>query len=93
MKIIMIEEDTLKAIIDRFNSFASKVDFLFSHTNNRVLKKWLDSQEVCQILNVSKRTLQSYRNKRIIPYSQIGNKIYYKQEDIEDIIDKQKLKL
>ena len=27
------------------------------------LKKWLDNQEVCDILGISKRTLQEYRAK------------------------------
>lgn len=33
MKIFMIEENTLKAIFDRFKSFTSKVDYLFSQLN------------------------------------------------------------
>lgn len=51
------------------------------------LKKWLSSEEVCHILLISKRTLQSYRDHGILPYAQIGRKIYYKVSDIDDYMD------
>lgn len=44
---------------------------------------WLDIQEVCMLLKISKRTLQSYRDKRILPFSQISGKIYFKASDIQ----------
>ena len=37
-------------------------------------------------LNISPRTLQYYRNKGIIPYSFIGNKIYYEATTIASIL-------
>ena len=48
--------------------------------------KRLDSQEVCLLLGLSKRTLQYYRSSGRLAYSQIGSKIYYKSSDIERII-------
>lgn len=50
---------------------------------NSLTEQWLDNQDVCLILKVSTRTLQNYRDKGILPFSQIGNKIYYKSSDIE----------
>ncbi len=43
---------------------------------------WLDNQATCQFLKISKRTLQSYRNQRVLPYSRIRGKIYYRLSDI-----------
>ena len=43
----------------------------------------MDSQEVCQLLNITKRTLQSYRNKGIIAFSSVGGKFYYRPKDID----------
>jgi len=51
------------------------------------LKKWLSSEEVCHILSISKRTLQSYRDRGVLPYAQVGRKIYYKASDIDDYLD------
>ena len=50
------------------------------------LKDWLDNQDVCQFLNISKRTLQYYRDKNILSFSKIGNKIYYKRVDVEKLL-------
>jgi excisionase family DNA binding protein len=49
-------------------------------------KKGLSSDDVCNLLQVSKRTLQNYRDRGIIPFSQIGRKIYYKASDIEEYL-------
>ena len=45
--------------------------------------KWLDNCETCRLLNVSARTMQTYRDTGKLPYSQINNKIYYKASDVE----------
>jgi len=44
---------------------------------------WLDIQEVCMLLKISKRTLQYYRDRKILPFSQISGKIYFKASDIQ----------
>jgi excisionase family DNA binding protein len=55
-------------------------------------KKWLSSEEVCHLLMISKRTLQSYRDREILPFAQIGRKIYYKASDIDDYLDRHYIK-
>lgn len=47
---------------------------------------WLSPEEVCQLLMISKRTLQNYRDQRTLPFAQIGRKIYFKSSDIEDYL-------
>ncbi|WP_278602538.1 helix-turn-helix domain-containing protein [Alistipes indistinctus] len=42
----------------------------------------MDSQDVCQALGITKRTLQSYREKGIVPYSNVGGKFFYRENDI-----------
>ena len=49
---------------------------------------FFDSQEFLQIMNISKRTAQSWRDSGIIGYSQIGYKIYYRLSDILDLLNK-----
>jgi len=50
--------------------------------------RWLDISDVCQLLHVSKRTLQSYRDNGILPFSQIAGKIYFKATDIQKHLEK-----
>ena len=47
----------------------------------------LHNGDVCRILNISKRTLQHYRDTSV-PFIQIGHKCYYKREDVEALLKK-----
>lgn len=47
---------------------------------------YLTGREVCERLFVSPRTLQDYRDKGIIPYSQIAGKILYRLSDISRLL-------
>ena len=38
---------------------------------------WLHNGDVCRLLNISKRTLQHYRDTGVLPFAQIGHKCYY----------------
>jgi len=55
--------------------------------NENLTEKWLSGDQVCRLLRISKRTLQHYRTNGILPFSQIGRKIYYKASDIDDYLD------
>lgn len=46
----------------------------------------LDTQDLCLLLNLSKRTLRRYRATGILPYFQIGGKPFYYESDIEEFI-------
>jgi hypothetical protein len=86
MKIINIEESVFEKMMERFNSFARKVDAICIKSRDKSMSEWLDNQDVCMILNISKRSLQTYRNNGTIPYTQMGYKMYYKPEDIQRIM-------
>ena len=50
------------------------------------LSHWLDNQDVMHLLHISPRTLQTLRSNGILPFSRIGNKLYYKRSDIQRIL-------
>ena len=49
---------------------------------------WLDHQDVCLKLKISKRTLQTLRDNGTLAYTKIGNRTYYLPEDVERIVTK-----
>ena len=49
-------------------------------------ERFLTDKELCAKLQLSRRTLQDYRNNGIIPYIQLGGKILYRESDIEKIL-------
>lgn len=57
------------------------------NNNENLTEKWLSGDQVCHLLRISKRTLQAYRSRGIIPYSQVSRKIYYKVSDIDEYLD------
>lgn len=48
---------------------------------------FLDNQEFIQLMNISKRTAQTWRDTSIISFSQIGSKIYYRMSDVQNLLD------
>ncbi len=86
MEFITIDARLYEAMICRFDSFTRKVETLCEKYRDKGLKKWLDNQDVCMILGISKRTLQTYRDKGLIPYSIIKHKVFYRPEDVEKVL-------
>ena len=50
------------------------------------LEDWIDAQDVMHYLHISPRTLQTLRSNGILPFSRIGNKLYYRKQDIQKIL-------
>ena len=86
MEVISIERSTYEELLTSFNSFVSHMKAMAGRGTDKRLGEWLDNQDVCQILNISPRTLQTLRQNGTLAYSQIEHKIYYKPEDVERII-------
>lgn len=51
-----------------------------------VKKDWLSTEEVMEMINVSRRTVQNYRDDGKISYTQDGRKILYPRESIEKFL-------
>ena len=69
-----------------FSPFADRLDTLCRLYGDMEEKKWLDNQEVCLLLKVSPRTLQTLRDNGTLAYKQICHKTYNKPGDVESII-------
>ena len=48
---------------------------------------WIDGQDVMQSLHISKRNLQSLRDNKILPFSRINGKFYYKVADLDKLLE------
>jgi len=90
MEIIAIESQAFQQIINNLNEIKEN---LHKKGNQSPLSEtWLDIQETCQLLKISKRTLQSYRDNGILSFSQIAGKIYFRAADIEEHLKKHYIK-
>ena len=50
-------------------------------------ERYLTDKEVAQILKVSRRTLQEYRNEGLLPYILLGGKVLYRESDLEKVLE------
>lgn len=85
MEIVAIEKRTFQLMKEKLKQFSTQIKEICGE--NKKEDGWLDNQGVCQLLKISKRTLQTYRDNETLAYSQIGYKCYYKKVDIEKLIE------
>lgn len=85
MEIVTIEKQAFNMLIKTLESLFEAINEIDARCNKK-MSKWLDNAEVCQLLNISKRTLQTYRDNGTLPYSQIRHKIFYKTADVEKLL-------
>ena len=67
-------------------------DTLQTKSANEVNNQWIESTEARKMLGVSAKTWQDYRDKRVIPFSQFGRKIYVRRADIEAFLQQHYIK-
>lgn len=86
MEIISIDKKVFDTLTARIEDIELKALQMYRHQEDLHLKDWLDNQDVCQILGISKRTLQSYRENGLLPYSRVEHKIRYAPEDVQKLL-------
>lgn len=88
MNVITIESEAFQRIMNKMEGIENRFQEMAKKAMNPMSETWLDNQEVCDLLKISKRTLQTYRDESMLPYSQINHKIYYRVSDIERFLKK-----
>lgn len=59
-----------------------------AHRPTIVTESYLTGEEVMELFSLCPRTLQNYRDRRVLPYTTIGSKILYPRSEIEKILDR-----
>ena len=86
--VVVIPQEAWENIIKTLDELKDKVERLMAQKED----EWLDSKTACEYLGVSMRQFQKYRDERRIAYSQFGRKVYVKRSDIDDFLDKHRIK-
>jgi len=50
-------------------------------------KIYLTGEQVCEMLHISKRTLQQYRDDGLIPFIKLERKILFRESDIRKVLE------
>lgn len=47
---------------------------------------WVDAEDVTRKMDISKRTLQNWRNNKVLPYSNVRGKYFYLRSDVLKVL-------
>ena len=86
MEIVSIERKTFEAMVAKFDHFVRRMDAVCWRHGEKTMSEWMDNQDVCRMLNIIPRTLQTLRDNGTLAYSQINHKTYYRPEDVKRIV-------
>ena len=75
-----MQSEAFQNLVQSINEIKTQIS---NQKSNDLKAQWVDIKTACSILNVSIRTLQSYRDKGTLPFSQVEGKIYFKTIDLE----------
>ena len=89
------EEDnkrkSLKVVDKNYESIEKKLTELIKKLEKRLVQESiqvLDNSQFIDLMGISVKTAQSWRDSGLVSFSQIGNKIYYRVSDIKELLEK-----
>lgn len=84
MEYIAIDKSTYDDMLNGIKKTIKEIQSLAEVHN--IQSYWVENGELAEMLGISKRQLQGYRERGLIGYSYIGRKIYYRRQDIDKLI-------
>jgi excisionase family DNA binding protein len=85
------EKELLKmflTLLEKTKTIEEQLRKISLNERNPLGDTYLDTDEVCDLLKVCKRTLQKHRDEASISFIQFGGKTLYKLSDIKEALEK-----
>jgi hypothetical protein len=79
-------EAWMKRIMERFDAQDKTLAKMNKKPTTLDGEPLLDNTDLCQLLHVSKRTLQRYRSTGELPFQTLYHKTFYKESDVHTFI-------
>ena len=83
MTMVMVPEEELRNLHDTLEQI---IDLITRRNVDDSSSEWIESEEARKLLGTSPKTWQNYRDQRLIPFSQIGRKIYVNRTDLDSFL-------
>lgn len=80
---------------EQFTELQASIEEIKNKIENQSKKPnevFIDNQEFMIMMKISKRTAQTWRDEGKVSFSQVGNKIYYKLSDVEELLNQHSVK-
>lgn len=83
-------ENWMRQIMERFDRNEQLIASLTGRELREVKyldgERLLDNQDLCELLNTSKRSIQRYRSSGTLKYRMLWHKVYYKESDVQEFL-------
>ncbi|MDH6309365.1 excisionase family DNA binding protein [Dysgonomonas sp. PFB1-18] len=87
MKIVSKGDKRIADLFSKIENVKGRAEKAFE--GNRPLfkgERYLTDDQLSKRLNLSRRTLHTYRTEGLLPFIQFGGKVLYKESDIENLL-------
>jgi len=81
----VVPQSFLQEVLDKLGAVQT---ILQKKSEEEINSEWIDSVSARKMLGVSAKTWQEYRNRRVIPFSQFGSKIYVRRSDMRAFMER-----
>ncbi|MDR1357357.1 MAG: helix-turn-helix domain-containing protein [Tannerellaceae bacterium] len=87
MEVITVESQVFKDLVAKINMIAKFVVEHQKREDEESTEGWVDSYEICTFLKISAKTLQRLRSQRLINYSKIRGKNFYRLSEVSRLLN------
>lgn len=88
-QVITADDEPIATALHSLRSATRKVSsFIRQYQPSMDGERYMTDKEVSQTLKISRRTLQEYRNEKILPYIIFGGKVLYRESDIQETLQR-----
>lgn len=84
MKHYLLTEDETNIILQELQEVKKILETIKGDTAQ--YEKLYTTNELASILHVTTRTIQNWRDQKLISFVQIGSKVLFKAEDVDDFL-------
>lgn len=90
--LLVTSEDELQRLLDEaVEATLSRALKDLSPPNREPPREVLSNRRAMEYLDVSKSTLQRWRDSGLLPYSKIGGSVYYRRQDLIRVVDEHRV--
>ena len=87
--LIVMQEGQYDALLGRLSRIE---DLILGKAKNEVESQWLESEQAREMLGISPKTWQNWRDSRRLPFVQFGRKIWVKRADVDAFLESNLIK-
>ena len=90
MDYVAIEKSEYEQLLGTVKKAAMEIRAIAEECS--INSEWVENGELAEILGLSKRQLQGYRERGVLGFSTIGRKIYYRRDEVAKLIKNNTIK-